>query len=140
MNDWFVIKDLTEFTDKARAIVYNNFGDWDSEQQMDIMMDNVKESEQSDFDKILSHQESEIIIKQIAKKQKNKKTDQIRYILNEKLFVQVIEDLNARMVSNILNNLVQKGLVESAYDTESNDFVFWVKDEHKDNQQKPETD
>lgn len=140
MNDWFVIKDLTEFTDKARAIVYNNFGDWDSEQPMDIMMDNVKESEQSDFDQILSHQESEIIIKQIAKKQRNKKTDQIRYILNEKLFVQVIEDLNARMVSNILNSLVQKGLVESAYDTESNDFVFWVKDEHKDNQQKPETD
>ena len=128
MNEWFVIKNIEEFTNKARAIVYNNFGNWENESDVDNIIDSVKPSEQSDFDKILSHQESLIIIKQIIKKQKNKTTSKIRYILNETLFAKIVEELNARMVSNILNELVKKGLVESAYDTESDDFVFWVKD------------
>lgn len=140
MSKWFVINDIDEFIDKARAIVYNNFGDWDSESPIDMMIDEVQESEQSDLDTILSHQESATIIKQIAKKQKHKTTNETRYVINEKLFAQIIEDLNARMVSNILNSLVQKGLVDSAYDTESNDFIFWIKDEHQNNTEKPETD
>ena len=44
------------------------------------------------------------------------------------------------MVSNILNQLVQKGLVESAFDTESNDFIFWVKDNDKLFKNETETD
>jgi len=128
MNEWFVIKNIEEFTNKARAIVYNNFGNWENESDVDDIIDSVKPSEQSDFDKVLSHQESLVIIKQIIKKQKNKTTSKIRYILNETLFAKIVEELNARMVSNILNELVKKGLVESAYDTESDDFVFWVKD------------
>ena len=129
MNEWFVIKNIEEFTNKARAIVYNNFGNWENESYVDDIIDSVKHSEQSDFDKVLSHQESLVIIKQIIKKQKNKTTSKIRYILNETLFAKIVEALNARMVSNILNELVKKGLIESAYDTESNDFVFWVKND-----------
>jgi hypothetical protein len=128
MNEWFVIKNIEEFTNKARAIVYNNFGNWENESDVYNIIDSVKPSEQADFDKVLSHQESLVIIKQIIKKQKNKTTSKIRYILNETLFAKIVEELNARMVSNILNELVKKGLVESAYDTESDDFVFWVKD------------
>ena len=45
--------------------------------------------------------------------------------------------MNSRMISNLLNGLVSKGLVESSYDSELNDFVFWIKDENKE---KPETD
>jgi len=139
-QDWFVIKDIEEFTDKTRAIVYNNFGNWETESQIDTMIDSIKDSDRSDMDMVLSHQESLVIIKQIVKKQKNKKTNKSRFILNEKLFTQIVLDLNSRMISNILNNLVQKGLVESAYDTESNDFIFWVKDENKKNFEQPETD
>ena len=136
-KDWFIIKDIEEFTNKTRAIVYNNFGNWDSESKIDNMIDSVKESEISDMDKVLSYSESLIIIKQIVKKQRNKKTNETRYILDENLFEKIITDLNSRMVSNILNDLVKKGLIESAYDTESNDFIFWIKDENKE---KPETD
>jgi hypothetical protein len=35
------------------------------------------------------------------------------------------------MISNLLNTLVNKGLVETAFDEKSNDFVFWVKNENK---------
>jgi len=41
------------------------------------------------------------------------------------------------MVSNIINSLVKKGLIETAFDSEKNDFIFWVKDNEQD---KPETD
>jgi hypothetical protein len=32
------------------------------------------------------------------------------------------------MTSNLLNGLVNRGLVETAYDDEAEDFVFWVKE------------
>lgn len=144
-SEWFVIKDIVEFTEQARAIVYNNFGTWDNDVNETIIMDQVKESEQEELNKVLSHNESLTIVKQIAKKQTNKKTHKTRYVLNDKLFANIIHDLNARLVSNILNGLVQRGLVESAFDAESNDFVFWVKDHDKqlnDYEEKdlPETD
>lgn len=43
------------------------------------------------------------------------------------------------MVSNILNTLVNKGVLDSGYDSEKNDFIFWVK-EDANNQETPETD
>ena len=33
------------------------------------------------------------------------------------------------MTANILNNLVSKGYVDTAFDEEENDFVFWVKED-----------
>jgi len=47
------------------------------------------------------------------------------------------------MVSNILQGLVQRGIVETAFDDESNDFVFWVKNNEENTEEKnekPETD
>lgn len=128
MNDWFVIKNLEEFADKARIIVYNNFGALDSETEIDKIIDDIKPSDQGELDKVLSQSESIAIVRHKAKKQKHKKNNSIRYIIDENLFAQIIEDLNSRMVSNILNQLVKKGIVESAFDTETNDFIFWIKD------------
>lgn len=138
-SDWFIIKDLTEFTDKARAIVYNNFGSWDDKSEIDVMIDTIKDGEQEELDRLLSHSEALVIVKQTAKKQHHKHSKKVRYILSDELFVSIIENLNSRLISNVLNSLVQKGLVESGYDNETNDFVFWVKkDENKE--EKPETD
>ena len=138
-GEWFVIANLDEFVDKARAIVYNNFGTWESDETLDILIDDVAEKDKEDFNKLLSHQESLVIIKQIAKRQINKKKKSIRYLINDKLFATIVEDLNARMVSNIINGLVQKGLVETAFDDKTNDFVFWVKEDN-DSKENPETD
>lgn len=130
-EEWFIINNLDEFTDKLRAIVFNNFGAWQDKTDLDILIDEIKEEDKEELDKLLSHQESLLIVKDSVKKQTSKKTNKKRYILSENLFVTIIEKLNSRMVSNVLNNLVQKGLVDSAYDSESNDFVFWVKDQKK---------
>jgi sulfite reductase beta subunit-like hemoprotein len=137
-DQWFVITDLDDFTDKARAIVYNNFGVWNNPDNIDILIDDVVENEQEEFEKVLSHQESVVIVKEFVKRQKNKKTKQTRYTLNDTIFAEIVHSLNERMVSNIINGLVQKGLVETAFDDKSNDFVFWVKDENE--KEKPETD
>ncbi len=139
MKEWFVIKNLEDFTDKARSIVFNNFGVWDDASTIDIMIDTVKDEEQAELDKVLSHKESVLIIKNIAKKQKNKTTKKNRYVINEDLFVEIVESLNNRMISNILQSLVSKGLIESSYDSDINDFVFWVK-EHEEKKDKPQTD
>lgn len=140
-NEWFVIPDLETFTYKARAIVFNNFGKSTEDQESDIdsIIDDIKEQDQEEFDKILSQSESLAIVKENIKIEKNKYTKKFRYVLDDIIFLHIIEKLNDRMVSNVLNSLVQKGLVESAFDTESNDFIFWIKDENK-NKDKPKTD
>jgi hypothetical protein len=141
MNEkWYLVPDLDNFTDKARAIVYNNFGTWQNKDELDILIDDVKEKDQEEFDKLLSHQESLVIIKTLVKKQKNIKTKEIRYKINDDIFADIVYKLNDRMVSNIVNSLVQKGLVESAFDSDANDFVFWIKDQHENEKEKPETD
>lgn len=139
-SEWFIISDLSDFTNKARAIVYNNFGTWQDGSDLDILIDDVKDEEKEEFDKMLSHQESLVIVKENVKVQKNKRTKKIRYILDDIIFADIVHKLNDRMVSNIISNLVQKGLVETAFDNEANDFVFWVKEDDKNDQEKPETD
>lgn len=139
--DWYVITDLSDFTDKARSIVYNNYGSWDNESEVEDLMDDVSANEQEDFDKMLSHQESLVIVKESIKRERNKKTGKIRYVLNDEIFVEIVTKLNERLTSNIMSSLVQKGLVETAFDDKENDFVFWINDnEDKNKNEKPETD
>jgi hypothetical protein len=126
--EWYVIPNLSEFTDKVRSIVYNNFGAWGDKSGLDILIDDVKESEREEFDKMLSHQESLVIVKENVKTQRNKITKKTRYVLNDDIFAEIVYKLNDRMVSNIMMGLVQKGLVETAFDEEANDFVFWTVD------------
>lgn len=127
-SEWFIVPNLSDFTDKARAIVYNNFGTWQKEIATDIVIEEITENEKEEFNKILSHQESLIIVKENIKKEKNKKTKKRRYLLNDTIFADIVYQLNERMTSNIVNGLVQKGLIETAFDDESNDFVFWAAD------------
>jgi ABC-type Fe3+-citrate transport system substrate-binding protein len=136
-SEWFIVPNLSDFTDKARNIVYNNFGTWQKEIDTDIIIEEITENEKEEFDKILSHQESLTIVKEKIKKEKNKKTKKYRYLLNDKIFADIVHQLNERMTSNIVNGLVQKGLIETAFDSESNDFIFWIKE---DENQKPKTD
>ena len=139
-SEWFIVPNLSDFTDKARNIVYNNFGTWQKEIDTDIIIEEITENEKEEFDKILSYQESLVIIKENIKKEKNKKTKKYRYLLNDTIFADIVHQLNERMTSNIVNGLVQKGLIETAFDSESNDFIFWVKDNEKDTQEKPKAD
>jgi hypothetical protein len=144
-EEWFIINDIDDLTNSVRALVFNNFGKNDEsevkEKEGDLVNNLIFEvdpADQKELDNVLSYSESLIIVKQHIKKQIHKKTDKIRYVMNHNMFLSIIESLNGRMVSNILNNLVNKGLVETAYDIEVNDFIFWVDDENK--KENPEAD
>lgn len=124
----FFIKDLESFINSARTLVYNSFGAPKTDDtDMDVMLWSVKPEEEEEFNRILSYDEALLIAHQFLKKQQHKTTKEIRYVLDENIFMQIIESLNDRMVSNMLNKMASDGIIESGFDEESNDFVFWIK-------------
>ena len=137
-QEWYVVKNLEEFVESSRSLVYNNFGNSvDKNDSIDSMLSMVvSDEEKKELDSILSHEESSIIITALLKKEVNKKTKKHRYVMTEKMFLSIIESLNDRMVSNMLNGLVNKGLLETGFDEETNDFIFWIKDENKKEKRK----
>jgi Tfp pilus assembly pilus retraction ATPase PilT len=138
MNEqWYVIKNMKDFVNQTRILVFNSFGSTKPENDMDALMDSLKPEDQDELDNILSYDESVVMTKDLAKKQKNKKTKKIRYLITDDIYHNIIKSFNDRMVSNLLNSLVNKGLVETAFDEKTNDFMFWIKDENKE---LPETD
>lgn len=139
-NSWYVINDLEIFVDKTRAIVFNSFGKKQTKEWSEVGLDIVSDNERDEFDKILSHDESMNIAKDMLRKQTHKHTLKTRYLVSDTVYYKLVSSLNERMIGNILNSLVNKGLVEAAFDDESNDFVFWCKDTENENDQKPETD
>lgn len=136
--EWYVVKDLEEFIETSRSLVYNNFGNsTDKSDSIDTILTAIVEGEdKKELDNVLSYEESLMIIKSFLKKEINKKTKKHRYVMTEDMFLSIIESLNDRMVSNILSGLVNKGLLETGYDEESNDFIFWIKDENKKEKRK----
>lgn len=131
-EEWFVIKNLEDFINASRRLVFKNFGS-ESEDNFDIenILTNINPDDEKEMDTVLSYNESLSIVNGFIKTQKNK-TDptKTRCVLNEQRYIQIIEALNDRMVSNILHNLVNKGLIETAYDEKTNDFVFWVNEKN----------
>ena len=132
-EEWFIINNIDEFVDKTRTLVFNNFGKSDDETDIDSLLNNIKPENQEEFDRVLSHDESIIIMTNLAKKQKNKKNNKIRYLISDSIFYEIIQSFNDRMISNLLNTLVNKGLVETAFDDKTNDFIFWVKNNENNN-------
>lgn len=132
----YIITDLNEFVYSLRQIVYAGFGDSLSkvEDDEDIdMLFKLNPEEMQELDSVLSQSECILIIKPNIKKQKNKK-GKTRYIINEEQFNRIVDDFNSRLVSNLLANLVNKGVIETAYDQERDDFIFWIKEnENKEN-------
>lgn len=140
----FEIKDIDEFTESARRLVFTGFGKANEEIKDDFtdLLDELSEEEETEMNEILSYNEAKLIVESLVHKKTHKKTKKKKYIVSEKIFSDILEALNARLVSNILSNLSKRGLIESAYDDELNDFVFWIQedDQEKQDNKKPETD
>jgi hypothetical protein len=127
-DDWFVIRNFDKFVNATRALVFNNFGKQQHEEEIDLLTFSVHPDDIPEIDKILSFDESKTIVSSFIRKQKHKSTKEVRYILNDDLYMKVVSALNDRMVSNILNGLVNKGIVDTAYDEDKDDFIFWIKE------------
>ena len=131
-NEWFIIKDLESFVKYTRKLVFESYDN----DKFSNNSTNLSSTDQEELEKLLPYNESLVIVQSIAKKQKNKKNNKTRLVINENIYIDILTGLGERMTSNIIQGLVKKGLIETAFDDESNDFVFWIKDEDKE---KPET-
>ena len=130
-EQWFFIKNFDQFVDHARSLVFKFFGAVNeiANDSLTASLSEMSKEEIDEMNETLTHDESAIIIKNHVKKQINKKTKKVRYCITDEILQSIIEDLNSRMVSNILKTLVSKGVIESAYDSDLNDFIFWVKED-----------
>lgn len=138
----FIVDDLNKLVEATRVLVFDNFGKTNKEEQdeLSFLMTDLGSDDIEELNVVLTQEECMIIANGFVRPQINKKTKQIRYIITNGEFMEMIESFNSRMISNLLNNLVNKGVLETAYDEKCNDFIFWMKDENETNDQKPETD
>ena len=90
----------------------------------------MPEEQQEEMNSILSLSEARAIFKPFVRQQRHKKTLNIKTSILESDYDTILRQLSERMISNIVRNLVSRGLVESAFDEEKNDFIFWVKKDH----------
>jgi hypothetical protein len=140
-NEQYIIDDLEEFTLSARRLVFNGFGKGlveDPDEFTDLMKEQNEELSK-EMDEVLTQKESLVIVKSLAIEQKHKYKKTSRFIIDEKIFSKIIEEMNGRLVANLLASLASKGLVESAYDEKLNDFVFWVNEDKKNEDNNSET-
>jgi len=139
-GDWLEISDINKFTDYIRNIVYINFKDEDIDEENYIVdindsFESLTKEEIEELESVLDKKECINIIKETSRKMRHKKTKKIKYLMDDKILYDIIENINQRMVSNIISNLVKKGLLESAFDEEKNDFIFWTKENKDGNSQ-----
>lgn len=142
-NEWFIIDDLQKFVESTRVLVFDSFGSQNEKtvDELAMMLSELEESESEELETTLTQTECMVIAKKYLRKQINKSTNEERYVIDTNRYMEMIESFNTRMISNMLNNLSNRGLIESAYDSEANDFIFWIKDDsEKEQNQKPETD
>lgn len=128
---WFTIDDIDKFVESTRVLVYNIFGDKDaSVENVDFNIKNLSEESLQEINRCLSQDESKTILLDFVKAVPGKRGF---YKISTNKYMEFMESLNTRLVSNILGKLTNDGLLESAFDEEVNDFVFWAKEnEHKD--------
>lgn len=123
----YIINDINQFTEYVRKLVFKEFGKTDD--QLSSMIIELNTEELIEMNKLLTQQECIAIVKGIVEITDND------YMIDENSFMKILEETNNRLISNILIDLTKKGLVESAYDSEINDFVFWIKGDEKEKNQ-----
>jgi hypothetical protein len=145
--EWFTIIDLEAFVDSTRVLVYELFGNESKgkDKNENIAKTNtdykkLTKIEKEEINECLTYQESLLISKDFLKERVNKKLNQKKYIISEKSYLSFLESLNARLVSNMLSKMVKQDLLDSAFDEESNDFIFWLKEEKNEKDKNTKTD
>lgn len=133
-SNWYQIDNFDLFVQSTRVLVFNSFAKEkkDFEDSIETNLDSLTSEQKIELDSILSQSESILIAKAIVKTKIDDATQSRIYLISDKRFMQLLEDLNTRMVSNLLHSLVKRGLLETAYDEEQDDFVFWTTPNNED--------
>lgn len=149
--DWYFIKSFDEFIDHSRGVIFDLFlgsnkdyvSDSSTNDNIGKILSCFEDDEPEQIALYLSHSEAIVIAKRFATLKMDKKTKKETYVISDQLFLEMLEDFNSRLISNLLNSLVNAGLLESAFDSTLNDFVFWATTDfgkRHAKKEKPETD
>ena len=143
-DGYLEISNVDKLVNFSRRLIYYNFDD-ESEKLSDAdffdKVQKIKKEDIPELDKYLPFEEAKSIMKSLIIKRRHKKTKIPKLFMKESDYDEVLVQLNQRMVSNIIRGLVNKGVVDSAFDNERNDFIFWVKDKYDEyDNERPETD
>lgn len=135
---WYKINDLEGFINHARQLVFSSFDKINSDAQDDLTstLSNLGPKDQEELDRVLTYDECLIMAKNHIKIKISKKTKKENYYVNDLILSEMLESFNSRMVSNILSKLVSDGLLETAFDSDKNDFIFWIKDDPENKKSK----
>jgi hypothetical protein len=121
---WYNVKDLNEFVKETIKISFSKFKE-SNEQMNDPLSELLLLSQGENQNELLSEKEAKAIILGHVKKSKSK------YRISESIFLEILLDLNSRIVSNKLRILASKDIIEMAFDEALNDFVFWKKENNE---------
>ena len=138
-DDWLEIVSIKKIIDFSRKLVYYNF-DETTEGMDDATflekIDNIGQDTEPEMDLLLPYDEYKNIFKPMIFTEEN------RMYVKDDDYDDFLVQLNQRMVSNIVHGLVKRGVLNTAFDDEKNDFIFWVKKEYEldEEDESPETD
>lgn len=124
------IINLDKLINFSRRLVFFNFDDKNNDMDdTDFLtkVSKIQDQDENEMDIVLPFDECKAIFKELIKKKIHKTTQEVKYLMKESDYDTILMMLNDRMVSNIIKGLVSKGIVESAFDSEKNDFIFWIK-------------
>ena len=130
-DQWMEVVNVTKLLNFSRKLVFYNFDSTYSsldDEEFILKVQEIKLSEEPEVDKLLPYKESLLMFNEHLPREKRKNSAKGYTIyIKDKDYDLFLEQLCERMVSNIIQSLVKKGLVETAFDNEKNDFIFWVK-------------
>lgn len=120
----YTMQDPDEFINQIRRLVFAGFGLKDlADNELQHLLDEIDEEE---MERTISFDECKLIAMEYLEPKKIRR--KIKYFLTEDNFTNLVEAINTRLVSNLITELVDMGQLESAWDNEANDFIFWVPD------------
>ncbi|MAR20686.1 MAG: hypothetical protein CMD25_01285 [Flavobacteriales bacterium] len=127
-DDWLEVSNSQKLIDFSRKLVYYNFDD-ETELMDDVTflnkIDNIQNDYDPEMDVLLPFEECELIFTSFTFMDNN-----LLYITDDD-YDTFLMQMNRRMISNIVQGLVKKGVLHTAFDNEKNDFIFWVKTEEE---------
>ena len=126
-QDWYEIIDFFGFTSSLREMIIEDFYSEEEKFKKNKFGGLFKEQKEQ-IEKRLSLQEAENIVSSFIKTKKDNFGND-SYTISKKSLAKALKELNTRITSIILKDLVSKGVVDTAYDNEKNDFIFWIKDQ-----------
>ena len=132
-DDWYEVTDMNKVVDFIRKLVYDSFSDpvdYTDIDTIDGLLDiRLTDEEMDELNQLLSLEECLSLFK--PKLKVERRNGKNVYFISSYIFEDVVRDINGRMISNTMRSLVEKDLIEVAFDNDKNDFVFWLKKKGK---------